>query len=56
MIGISQVRGVSLESARGLEGWSVLVLDVDYWWKWCIYHWRRLANQDESQLQFYDLN
>lgn len=51
-IGINEVRGVSLESSRGLEGWSVLVLDTDYWWRWCIYHSRRLREQDDSQLQF----
>ena len=56
MIGINQVRGVSLESARGLEGWSVLVLDVDYWWKWCIFQWRRLTMEDDSQLQFLHIN
>lgn len=46
--GRGDLRGVSLESSRGLEGWSVLVLDVDYWWKWCIYHKRRLKEHNEA--------
>ena len=55
MIGINDIRGVSLESCRGLEGWSVLVLDIDYWWKWCISHSRRLKNIEDNH-QLFDMS
>ena len=27
---------VSIESCRGLEGWSTLVLNIDYWYHLCL--------------------
>lgn len=32
----SQIRCVSTESCRGLEGWSCMILDVDGWFNFCM--------------------
>ncbi|MDH5718868.1 MAG: AAA family ATPase [Spirochaetia bacterium] len=33
---LNKVRSVSLESCRGLEGWSTIIFDLDHWVDFCI--------------------
>jgi len=46
---LNQIRCVSTESCRGLEGWSTLLLDVDGWFRFC-------RNRTRFQLQEYEGN
>lgn len=44
----NQVRCFSLESCRGLEGWATLILDIDYWFRFCINRNRALLSNKED--------
>ena len=46
--GLNQVRCVSLESCRGLEGWATLILDLEQWFWFCINRNRVVLSEKED--------
>jgi len=44
---LNQIRCVSLESCRGLEGWATLLLDLEYWFWFCINRNRTILGEKE---------
>ncbi len=45
---LNQIRCVSLESCRGLEGWATLLLDLEYWFWFCINRNRIILGEKET--------
>lgn len=45
---LNQVRCVSLESCRGLEGWATLLLDLEHWFWFCINRNRAVLGEKEN--------
>jgi len=50
----SQVRCVSTESCRGLEGWSCMILDIDGWFNFCINRIRGQLQEKEEGLDLFE--
>lgn len=45
---LNQIRCVSLESCRGLEGWATLILDIEQWFWFCINRNRAVLGEKED--------